>query len=278
MQYIYIHKYYTFHTQGTVVSILEAAALTGFVILVATNLGPAKTILLTPGVFLMTAFFGMFPCFCSAEPSYCQSDEESGSSDAETSGDDRESKSLCRECCKFLMNSTFAKLLAFCLQAGGIITTSFLLLYFNTDRLSQEKRIDFLAEPWSNALRLSLSVVVICPLLSFLWSGLVKGFIFKFKHNTRYSNLGQLEGKPGRPASRRGGEMCYIHIQFSPSMIKFKPMYTQSHTLVHIHICMHTHLYTYTHACTHTHTHTHTYNYNGTSIKGHLYTKTTCCK
>ena len=194
------------------VSILEASALTGFVILVATNLGPAKTILLTPGVFLMTAFFGMFPCFCSAEPSYGQSDEETGSSDVETSRDDGELKSFRRECCMFLMNSTFAKFLAFCLQAGGIATTSFLLLYFNTDQLAQEKGIDFLAQPWSNALRLSLSVVIICPLLSFLWSGLVKGFIFKFKHSIRYSDLGQLEGKPGRPASRRGGEIIIFHL------------------------------------------------------------------
>ena len=189
------HPYAFSVLQGVVVSILEAAALTAFAFLVATHLDPSKSILLTSGIFLFTAFLGMCCCCCSDRQPPQQLREKKH----------RKLASCARYCEKF-MNTPIVNFMAFVLQIGGLLGGVFLILHSTEPRFEQWLQADFLTTPWSYLLRVVLTVLITAPLLSIIWSRLVQGLIFKFNFNPVHSDLGSLEGRPGLPASRRGGE------------------------------------------------------------------------
>ena len=180
--------------QGVIVSILEATALTAFAFLVATHLDPSKSILLTSGIFFFTAFLGMCCCCCSDRQPPQQREREH-----------RKLASCFRYCEKF-MNSPVVNFAACALQIGGLVGGVFLIFYSNEPRFEQWLQVDFLSTPWNYLLRVAVTVLVTAPLLSIIWSRLVQGLIFKFNFNPLHADLGSLEGRPGLPASRRGGE------------------------------------------------------------------------
>ena len=199
----------------------------------ATHLDPAKTILLTPGIFIMTALLGMCCCCRSLKPPEKKRISKS---------------SVCGQCCTWIMNSAFVNFLSLLLQGGGIAAASFLLFYSYEVKFDKWINIDYLSSPWNYALRISLTILVTCPLLSVLWSRLVQGLIFKYKYDVRHSNLGRLEGKPGLPASRRGGE-------------------SQRGTVL---TTMHSLILSLSHTHTHTHMHTHTHTHKACSVYAHM--------
>ena len=192
---LFTSVYHLCPSQGVIVSILEAAALTTFAFLVVTHLDPSKSILLTSGIFFFTAFLGMCCCCCSDRQPPQQLRERKH----------RKLASCARYCEKF-MNSSVVNFVAFVLQIGGLVGGIFLILYSTEPRFEQWLQANYLTTPWNYLLRMVLTVLITAPLLSIIWSRLVQGLIFKFNFNPVHSDLGSLEGRPGLPASRRGGE------------------------------------------------------------------------
>ena len=188
---------FLFVPQGFIVSILESLALTAFAFLVATHLNPAKSILLTSGIFFFTAFLGM--CCC------CFRDRQPPQRRERASGRSRIAAKLAG-CCDRFMNSSLINFIAFVLQIGSLVGAAFLIFFTNEQRFEQWLQFDYLNTPWNYLLRVALAIAVIGPLLSVVWSRLVQGLIFKFNFDPLHPNLGSLEGRPGLPASRRGGE------------------------------------------------------------------------
>ena len=163
--------------------------------LVATHLNPTKTLLLIPGVYAFTAFLSMCCCCCKQRT-------PSGHSH----------RSVLLRCCESLMNGPIANLLALALQTGGTAGGAFYLFYRSEAHFDQLLNINILAHPWSFTIRITLSILIIGPFLSILWSRVIQGFIFRYKFDHKNSTLGYLEGRPGLPASRRGGKLiCVFH-------------------------------------------------------------------
>jgi len=107
------------------------------------------------------------------------------------------------------MNSSVVNFAACVLQVGGLVGGVFLTLYSIEPQFELWLQVDFLSTPWSYLLRMVLTLLITAPLLSIIWSRLVQGLIFKFNFNPLHSDLGSLEGRPGLPASRRGGEALH---------------------------------------------------------------------
>ena len=233
----------SFSLQGVIVSILEAAALTAFAFLVATHLHPAKSILLTSGIFLFTAIIGMCCCCCSRRRQPIRQ---------------RERTSQCARYCDRFMNSTFVNIIAFVLQLGGIVGGVFLLAYTNEQQFERWLQID-LGQRWSYIIRVSLAALIAGPLLSVLWSRVVQRLIFHKKQTFQNSDE-SIRARSELPASRCGG-MQHAHMLY---------INTYVHTYIHTYTCMyiHTLIHTYTHTRVHTHTHTYTHNVH-THCVGH---------
>ena len=227
----------SFSLQGVIVSILEAAALTAFAFLVATHLHPAKSILLTSGIFLFTAFIGMCCCCCNRRQPIRQ----------------RERTSQCARYCDRFMNSSFVNIIAFVLQLGGIVGGVFLLAYTNEQQFERWLQID-LGQRWRYIVRVSLAALLAGPLLSVLWSRVVQRLIFHKKQtfqNSDESNRARSE----LPASRCGGmQSTHTYILYIDTYI---------HTYIHTYTCMYTHTHirtrTHTYTCIYIHTRTHTH-------------------
>ena len=173
----------------------------------ATHLDPAKSILLTSGIFLFTTFLGMCCCCCTGKQPPLR----------------RQRASECVRFCDRFMNSSFMSFIAFVLQLGGTAGGVFLLLYTNEKQFEQWLQID-LSRRWSYIIRVTLTTLAAGPLLSVLWSRVVQKLIFHKRRtfqNSEDKNRASLEA----PGSRCGG--------------MYAPYSTHTH--------MHTHVYTHTH-------------------------------
>ena len=122
---------------------------------------------------------------------------------------ERNKLASCNRCCERFMNSSVVNFAACVLQVGGLVGGVFLTLYSIEPQFELWLQVDYLSTPWSYLLRMVLTLLITAPLLSIIWSRLVQGLIFKFNFNPLHSDLGSLEGRPGLPASRRGGEALH---------------------------------------------------------------------
>ena len=173
--------------------------LTGFAIFVATQLSPAMTILLSSGIFLMTAVLEL-NCCCKLKKT-CDED------------------SSYRQGLFCFVNVVFSFFAVFLQGAGISMGSCFLFYSAYKNKLDKQTGYFYLDHPWSYPLRVFLPVLIIGPLLSVLWSRRVKVFTFEYSYHSRNFDLGQHEGNPGQPASRRGGEKAFTSYVFTYSIV-----------------------------------------------------------
>lgn len=185
--------------QGSVVSVLESAALCAFVIIVSTLVGPLPTLLLIPGIYGFTGMLRTCCCCCS----YFQFKGASRSQyDTECT---RKLKRV-----GAILDNPFFGFVGMATQLAGILGAGALALY-NAEIWSETVAR---ADPFLHVVMVKMvSCMVGIPiLLSILWSAAVQKLIYHscLRKKDEAEGVQSRNSQVGLPASRRGGMLAHF--------------------------------------------------------------------
>ena len=176
--------------QGFVVTVLEAAALCAFAILVATILGPLPTLLLIPGIY---AFTGMLRTCCCC----CSFFHFKGATRSQYDTDcTRKLKRL-----GAVLDNPFFGFVGMATQLAGIFGAGVLTFYTRKVWNGRVARIDTFQHVVT--VKMVGCMMVVPILLSILWSAAIQKLIY---HSSPRKKNEDAQSRPAElPASRRGG-------------------------------------------------------------------------
>ena len=193
-------------------SILEAAALCGFVFIIAPHIGPPATILMLTGIYIFSGLVGINWC-CRAPP------EEDNSSRPEV---ESTLKRRLRRC----WNGSGANFLGTVFQFLGLTGSLAVACYLEWIDKPIISVSDVTTDKWIAVLRLVITIILIPVILSFVWSRVIQKLIHRCSSSQAIpvngydslptspsmTNLYEIRGKISYlKASRRGGTYLCIY-------------------------------------------------------------------
>ena len=194
-------------------SILEAAALCGFVFIIAPHIGPPATILMLTGIYIFTGLVGIN--WCCRSPS-----EEETSLRPEF---ESPLKRRLRRC----WNGSGANFLGTVFQFLGLTGSLAVACYLEWIDDPIDNPSDVTTDKWIAVLRLVITIILIPVILSFVWSRVIQKLIHKcnsspatpvdgydsLPSSASMTNLHEIRGKISYlKASRRGGTYMRIYL------------------------------------------------------------------
>ena len=207
-------------------SIVESAALCGFVFFVAPHVGPPAAILMLSGIYIFTGFLGI-NCCC------CHIDEEDTPSHNRDEG-------ILRRRLRRCWNGSTANFVGTIFQLLGLLGALAVTCYLEYSADPSITVFDLTTLRWRSLLRLTITAILIPVILSLVWSRMIQKLIHRCSNATPavdgYSSLPsnsslnqQLAEMGGKiaflKASRRGG-VC----MFPVSLIHISLVYSFMHT------------------------------------------------
>jgi chitin synthase len=195
--------------KGAAVAGFESVALSGFVMLVATQLDPGTTILLLSGVFAFTGCHGICRYRESTYFSCCtQESDVRGRSDHNDDVLATHSKWACWVTFQRILDHQVVKFLGLLFQVLGLLGASIAAVVMNKETANIDQ------------IYISAALIpVTCLGLSFLWSHFVQTSIFKSNNQSPLTGLYSrgADGRPAYPASYKGGFLyALVRLVFIP--------------------------------------------------------------